>query len=25
MPELEQVVSDYLDANLERTLGPRNR
>ncbi|MEI9986887.1 MAG: alpha/beta hydrolase [Aliidongia sp.] len=25
MPELEQVISDYLDANLERTLGPRNR
>jgi alpha/beta superfamily hydrolase len=25
MEELEQVISDYLDANLERTLGPRNR
>jgi len=25
MEELEKVISDYLDANLERTLGPRNR
>jgi uncharacterized protein len=25
MEELEKAVSDYLDANLERTLGPRNR
>jgi alpha/beta superfamily hydrolase len=25
MPELEQIVSDYLDANLARTLEPRNR
>jgi uncharacterized protein len=25
MEELESVVSDYLDANLERTLGPRSR
>jgi alpha/beta superfamily hydrolase len=25
MPELETIISDYLDANLEGTLGPRSR
>jgi alpha/beta superfamily hydrolase len=25
MPQLEQAISDYLDANLARTLGPRSR
>jgi alpha/beta superfamily hydrolase len=25
MPALETIISDYLDANLERTLGPRSR
>ena len=25
MPQLEETISDYLDANLARTLGPRSR